>query len=139
MDDKPRPSLEDLDSRLRKARGDDEPGNRGRLPGTRLGQALHLAIEMAAALAVGGGLGWLLDGWLGTKPWLFVVFIFVGIAAGILNAFRAAQRMGATPMSRADAGRRGDRGDGATGATTPRATTDGTGEARSRTASGNDG
>ena len=56
--------------------------NRGRLPGTRLGQALHLAIEMAAALAVGGGLGWALDSWLGTKPWLFVVFIFVGIAAG---------------------------------------------------------
>ena len=111
MDDKPRPSLEDLGSRLRKARGDDAPDNRGRLPGTRLGQALHLAIEMAAALAVGGGLGWLLDGWLGTKPWLFVVFIFVGIAAGILNAFRAAQRMGATPMSRAEAGRPGDRGD----------------------------
>ena len=111
MDDKPRPSLKDLGSRLRKARGDDEPDNRGRLPGTRLGQALHFAIEMAAALAVGGGLGWLLDGWLGTKPWLFVVFIFVGIAAGILNAFRAAQRMGATPMSRADAGRQGDRGE----------------------------
>ena len=108
MDDKPRPSLEDLDSRLRKARGGDVPDNRGRLPGTRLGQALHLAIEMAAALAVGGGLGWLLDDWLGTKPWLFVVFIFVGIAAGILNAFRAAQRMGATPMSRADARRRGE-------------------------------
>ena len=78
MDDKPRPSLEDLDSRLRKARGGNESGNRGRLPGTRLGQALHLAIEMAAALAVGGGIGWLLDEWLGTRPWLFVVFIFRG-------------------------------------------------------------
>ena len=112
MDDKPRPSLEELDSRLRKARGDAVTSDRGRLPGTRLGQALHLAIEMAAALAVGGGLGWLLDGWLGTKPWLFVVFIFVGIAAGILNAFRAAQRIGATPLSREDAGRRGDGQDG---------------------------
>ncbi len=106
MDDKPRPSLEDLGSRLRKARGEDGSGDRGRLPGTRLGQALHLAIEMAAALAVGGGIGWLLDDWLGTRPWLFVVFIFVGIAAGILNAFRAAQRMGATPLSRVDAERR---------------------------------
>ena len=108
MDDKPRPSLEDLDSRLRKARGENEPSDRGRLPGTRLGQALHLAIEMAAALAVGGGIGWLLDEWLGTRPWLFVVFIFVGIAAGILNAFRAAQRMGATPLSRDSAEERGE-------------------------------
>ena len=111
MTDKPRPSLEDLGSRLRKARGGNESGNRGRLSGTRLGQALHLAIEMAAALAVGGGIGWLLDDWLGTRPWLFVVFLFVGIAAGILNAFRAAQRMGATPLSRADAGERGEERD----------------------------
>ena len=111
MTDKPRPSLEDLGSRLRKARGGNVSGNRGRLPDTRLGQALHLAIEMAAALAVGGGIGWLLDDWLGTRPWLFVVFIFVGIAAGILSAFRAAQRMGATPLSRADAGERGEEQD----------------------------
>ena len=111
MTDKPRPSLEDLGSRLRKARGGNESGNRSRLPGKRLGQALHLAIEMAAALAVGGGIGWLLDDWLGTRPWLFVVFLFVGIAAGTLNAFRAAQRMGATPLSRADAGERGEERD----------------------------
>ena len=112
MDDKPRPSLEDLGSRLRKARGTDVSADRGRLPGTRFGQALHLAIEMMAALAVGAGLGWLLDSWLGTKPWLFVIFIFVGIAAGILNAFRAAQRLGATPLSRAEAARRSEGQDG---------------------------
>ncbi len=105
MSDKSRLSLQELDSRLRKARDSDEQANRGRLPGTQLGQALHLAIEMAAALVVGGGLGWLLDEWLDTRPWLFVVFIFVGIAAGILNAFRAAQRMGATPLSRGAATR----------------------------------
>ena len=111
MDNKARPSLEDLDSRLREARGENESGNRGRLPGTRLGQALHLAIEMAAALAVGGGMGWLLDEWLGTRPWLFVVFIFVGIAAGILNAFRAAERLGATPLSRESADERSEEQD----------------------------
>ena len=112
MDDKPRPPLEDLGFRLRKARGGDRRDDRGRLPGTRLGQALHLAIEMAAALAVGGGLGWLLDDWLETKPWLFVIFIFVGIAAGILNAFRAAQRMGATPLARDGADRPDESEDG---------------------------
>ena len=66
---------------------------------------------MAAALAVGGGIGWLLDEWLGTRPWLFVVFIFVGIAAGILNAFRAAERLGATPLSRESADERSDEQD----------------------------
>ena len=69
-------------------------------------------IDFDPGLAVGGGIGWLLDEWLGTRPWLFVVFIFVGIAAGILNAFRAAQRMGATPLSRESAEERGEGQDG---------------------------
>lgn len=86
------PPLEDLDARLKKARGGRQPVGRERGPGGSLGQALSIAVEMAAALAVGGGLGWLLDSWLGTEPWLLVVFIFTGIGAGVRNAFRAARR-----------------------------------------------
>jgi ATP synthase protein I len=73
---------------------------------------MHLAIEMLAALAVGGGMGWLFDDFLGTKPWLFVVFIFLGIGAGILNAFRAAQKLGATPFSQHERRREDEDEDG---------------------------
>lgn len=86
------PSLEDLEARLKKMRQAKEPTGRERWPGGGLGQALSVAVEMAAALAVGGGLGWLLDSWFGTEPWLLVVFIFLGIGAGVRNAFRAARR-----------------------------------------------
>ena len=57
-----------------------------------MAQALRVALEMASALFVGGAIGWFLDRWLGTRPWLLLVFLLLGVAAGILNAYRAATR-----------------------------------------------
>ncbi len=93
-DERPSP-LKDLETRLRKAREGDHPGDHDRSFATGLGQAMSLVIEMAAGLAAGVLLGWLLDSWLGTEPWLLVVFIFAGMGAGLLNAYRRAQRFGA--------------------------------------------
>jgi len=86
------PTLEDLDARLKKAREATSPKDRAGWPAGGLGRALRLVVEMAAALAVGAGLGWLLDRWLGTAPWLLIALTFVGIGAGVRNAFRAARR-----------------------------------------------
>ena len=57
-----------------------------------MGQALKLATDMIAGVAVGGFIGWALDRWLGTTPILLVVFLILGAAAGILNVIRSAQR-----------------------------------------------
>ena len=38
-------------------------------------------------------IGWALDRWLGTAPFLMVVFLVLGAAAGIMNVFRAAKAM----------------------------------------------
>jgi len=58
-----------------------------------LGQAVRVGTELLAALIVGGGLGWLADTYLfSTQPWGLVVGLVLGAAAGILNAYRAAQR-----------------------------------------------
>ena len=56
--------------------------------------AFRMATELVAALLVGGGIGWFLDRWLDTRPWLLLVFLTLGMAAGTLNAFREAKRMG---------------------------------------------
>jgi ATP synthase protein I len=38
---------------------------------------------------LGGGIvGWLLDRWLGTRPWLMLVMLFLGFAVGIWNVIR---------------------------------------------------
>jgi ATP synthase protein I len=44
------------------------------------------------AVVLGAWFGWLLDGWFGTEPWLFIVFFFLGLAAGILNVYRLSSR-----------------------------------------------
>ena len=58
-----------------------------------LGKALKISTELVAAVVVGSTTGFLLDNWFGTKPMLTICFFFIGVAAGILNVFRAAKRM----------------------------------------------
>ncbi|NQV43830.1 MAG: AtpZ/AtpI family protein [Rhodospirillales bacterium] len=63
-------------------------------PGNALGLAFRVSVELVSALAVGLGIGWLLDEWLDTRPWLMLVFLLIGGAAGILNVYRMAKGMG---------------------------------------------
>ena len=46
-----------------------------------------------AAVAVGTIIGFILDDWFGTKPWLILIFFFVGVAAGIMNVVKSAKNM----------------------------------------------
>ena len=63
-------------------------------PNTSLGLAFRVSVELVSALAVGFGIGWLLDYWFETRPWLMLVFILLGGAAGILNVYRMARGFG---------------------------------------------
>ena len=58
-----------------------------------LGTALKLSTEMVAAVFVGSIIGFILDNWFDSKPWLTIIFFFVGAAAGILNVIRSAKLM----------------------------------------------
>lgn len=90
-----RQSIDDLDARLRAAQARETKAEGGGPNSTSagLGLGLRIGVEMVAALAVSLAIGWGLDRWLGTKPWLMVLFFFLGAAAGILNAYRASQGM----------------------------------------------
>ena len=61
--------------------------------GSSMGFALKLGTELVAAVAVGTIIGFILDSWFDTKPWLIIIFFFLGAAAGILNVIRTANRM----------------------------------------------
>ena len=54
-----------------------------------LGLGLRIGIELVVAIGVATGLGWALDRWLGTRPWGIIVLFFLGVAAGMLNVYRA--------------------------------------------------
>lgn len=47
-----------------------------------------LGIDLVANTLVGLVFGFLLDRWLGTKPWLMIVGLVFGAAAGFLTIFK---------------------------------------------------
>ena len=81
-----------FERRLREARarqGLDKPaGLSGGLPTGPWGVGFRAGVEVVSALVVGIVIGLLLDRWLGTWPWLFLLFFVAGSAAGILNVYR---------------------------------------------------
>ncbi len=91
--------LEKVKAEARAKRG-PEPGDRAR--GAAMGQAMKIAIELVVGIAVGGFIGKILDGQFGTAPWLMIVFLMLGFAAGLMNIVRTARRLQAEaePMQR---------------------------------------
>ncbi len=58
-----------------------------------IGQAFKMSTELVSAVAVGTIIGFILDKTFGTKPWLILIFFFVGVAAGIINVVKSAKKM----------------------------------------------
>jgi ATP synthase protein I len=87
--------LNALEAQLKAARErNPEPEARSGPAGDKAGMAMgmRLSAELLAGVLVGLGVGWALDRWLGTRPWLLLVFLLLGTAAGILNVIRAGNK-----------------------------------------------
>ena len=87
--------VDKLGDRLKKAKAEHESGRQGgdTLQGRGMAYGFRMSSELVGAIVVGGLIGYGLDRWLGTTPWLFLVFFVLGFAAGILNLLRAYQQM----------------------------------------------
>lgn len=101
----------DLASRIAAAKRDraveeQETSRRASGDTGQLGRAVRLGSEFIAAILVGTVIGYLLDQWLNTRPWIMLVMLLVGFAAGILNVTRAVAEMNkaAPPPKDADLG-----------------------------------
>ena len=62
-------------------------------PTSSIGIAFKMSTELVAHVAVGTIIGFILDKTFGTKPWLILIFFFVGAVAGIINVFKSAKNM----------------------------------------------
>ncbi len=88
------PPLEDLKARVRKAQAANQPKQENAVNESHAyGMAMRLVAELISGLIVGLMIGWLLDKALGTKPWMLIIFIFLGLGAGIFNVMRAARQI----------------------------------------------
>ena len=86
---------EDFKTRLKiaKSKIKNQVQSENEKKGSFMGSAFKLGTELVAAVAVGTIIGFILDSWFDTKPWLIIIFFFLGAAAGMLNVIRTANRM----------------------------------------------
>lgn len=89
--------FDDFDARLAKLKGtrqakEPEPATEDR-PHMDWGRGLQAGIEIIAGVAGGSLIGWALDHWLETGPFLMIGGFMLGAAAGTLNAIRAMKRL----------------------------------------------
>jgi ATP synthase protein I len=95
----PKTSFSEFDARLKQARHKEdervtrEAATAPEKPGA--GAAMRIAVEMISALLVTGGLGWFLDDWLGTRPWVMLGMLLLGCGVGLRNTYRTAMRLNA--------------------------------------------
>jgi ATP synthase protein I len=55
-----------------------------------LGALSTVGFSFVLAIVLGAAFGWWLDNTFGTGPWMFFLFFFFGLAAGIINVYRTA-------------------------------------------------
>jgi ATP synthase protein I len=60
----------------------------------QLARLSTIGVTLVAATAIGLAIGYGLDRWFGTSPWLTLTFTLLGIAAGFVNLFRDLGMMG---------------------------------------------
>jgi ATP synthase protein I len=87
--------FKDFDDRMRRLRTDaDLPGGEPERPDRAKfgGTGVQVGVELVAGVIGGALIGYGLDRWFETWPILFVVFFFLGAAAGTLNAYRYIRR-----------------------------------------------
>jgi len=52
-----------------------------------------IGIEMAMSVVVGAAIGYFLDIWLGTEPWMMLLWLIFGVIAGFRALYRTAKRI----------------------------------------------
>ena len=53
-----------------------------------------VALMLPSSIIIGLFLGYTLDRWLGTRPWLLLIFTVLGIVSGLLSLIRALNKYG---------------------------------------------
>ncbi len=104
--------MEALEARLAAAKAAQEPmTSRAEDHHSQAQLAWRMVIELVAGLGIGFGIGYGLDLLLGTSPWLMIIFIFLGFAAGVKTMMRSAEEVQDKRMA-AEAAKTGEGQDG---------------------------
>jgi ATP synthase protein I len=84
--------LDSLDVRLDRLQQAEAKRTAKRQPDANY-QTGQLVLSQLVGCPLGGGIvGWLLDRWFGTRPWLMLVMLFLGFAVGVWNVIRISNK-----------------------------------------------
>ena len=88
-------NLKEIDVRLKiaKKRINDNKRKDSQSRSSVVGNAFKISTELVSTVVVASIIGFILDSWFDTKPWLIIVFFVIGITAGIMNVVKSAKKM----------------------------------------------
>lgn len=91
--------LDALDARIKALKGEDDVKHHTEEHYSQANLAWRMVTEMVAGLLIGFGIGYGLDRLLGTTPWLMIIFILLGFAAGVNVMLRSAKEIQAKKLA----------------------------------------
>jgi ATP synthase protein I len=94
VDDRDRKAeMASIEARIAAAKGAQAPRPRSDEHYSQAQLAWRMVIELVAGLGIGFGIGYGLDLFFGTLPVFMVLFVLLGLAAGVKTMLRSAQEM----------------------------------------------
>jgi ATP synthase protein I len=82
--------LRELEARIARVKAAHEPEPPKPDSHTLAQHGWRMVTELVAGLLIGLGIGWGLDALFGTRPFLLVIFVLLGLAAGVRVMLRTA-------------------------------------------------
>ena len=71
--------------KIAKSRAKTKYSEKNNPSNSSMGTAFKMSTELVAAVVVGTIIGFILDNWFGTTPWLILLFFFLGVATGTVS------------------------------------------------------
>lgn len=91
--DKEELSTQSIKDKIKALRGRLKEKDVRKLDQQGVGLAVMIVSDLLGGLIIGGALGFFVQCFFHTKPFVLVLFIFLGSVAGLVNVFRHARRI----------------------------------------------
>lgn len=89
--------LQKFNEKLLKARGEDKVSLQKKdadKVDAEARRGIQAGVELVGAIFLPTAIGYMIDGWLDTRPAFMLILFFLGICTGFYNVYRISQNMG---------------------------------------------